>query len=526
MPESERLGVVRQRYNDLYNDLRQSNSALSTLQRQYTALQKERDHIQAELTKNILAKSKLESLCREMQKQNKLIKEENIARIKEEEERRREVSNSFTEKLNTLTALMEENKDKSTRLRDENVAMSGTLSQLQRQFQEREESLSNMNRQLDLQRQISETKIRKMELQYQSEHQLWEQEREMLLKNIERSDLTNSSLQENVNSLQEHLDVYKSQYADFEDTMQRSNKMFESFRIEMNKLKKTNSTLEKERNELQARLHSCTNSVLQATELQQQSSAEQKIAERKVQTLQKLCRQLQAERAAYLQQLEQNDIKPVTVQSQDEEKENKLEAQEKEAPEKLAKKEKYGPTSNSLWSPAAKKNLGQKEKLLAALKTELKSMEDDLKAATERQEVLATEDATTSTAVMEGQGEEVLKLKLGDADHLALVIWGELKSQSCPGLVETDKRAGDGLTGKSLKSDLSRDAIPLCKPEGVTDITAQPSAKEEDVDPRFGDKATAPAEETEKTELYEEDSISDSIPLKEAKGKTEIKTDE
>jgi len=55
----------------------------------------QRDCVQAEYTKAMLVKEKLESLCRELQKQNKLVKEESIQRLEDEEKKRKEISNKF-----------------------------------------------------------------------------------------------------------------------------------------------------------------------------------------------------------------------------------------------------------------------------------------------------------------------------------------------------------------------------------------------------------------------------------------------
>ena len=51
--------------------------------------------MQSEHSKAVLAKSKLESLCRELQRHNKLVKEESLARAREEEEKRKEVTAKF-----------------------------------------------------------------------------------------------------------------------------------------------------------------------------------------------------------------------------------------------------------------------------------------------------------------------------------------------------------------------------------------------------------------------------------------------
>ncbi|KAJ8941889.1 hypothetical protein NQ318_001743 [Aromia moschata] len=78
----------------------------------------------------------------------------------------------------------------------------------------------------------------------------------MLLKNLEKSDQASVALQENIKTLQDHLGIYKTQYSDFETTMQKSNKESpQAYRM---------------------RWQSCTNSLVQVTEMQQQASVELK----------------------------------------------------------------------------------------------------------------------------------------------------------------------------------------------------------------------------------------------------------
>ncbi|KAG5889184.1 hypothetical protein JTB14_019201 [Gonioctena quinquepunctata] len=318
LSEAEKLDVIREKYSDLYNEFRTASSTLKATEKRIIMIQKEKEHVQADLTKNILSRSKMESLARELQKQNKEIKEENYNRLKEEDEKRKEVAASFTEKLNSLTQLMDENKDKSLRLREENMNMTSKLTELYDQFQEREAHLANMNRQMELQKKLSETQLKKLEVEFETEREIWQKERAMLLANLERSDGTNKVLQDNVKSLQEHLDTYQKQYSDFESTMKRSNKVFDSFKDEMTKMQKANSVLEKDRNEWHSKWQNSTQTVVHLTELQQKCATELRSAQRKISMLEKLCRKLQVERAAYLAQLKDNNIVPATPTAQPE----------------------------------------------------------------------------------------------------------------------------------------------------------------------------------------------------------------
>lgn len=72
--DSEKINFIQERYTCLYNELRQVSVGYQALEKQFVQMQRERDQLRAELNKNILAKAKLESLCRELQKQNKAIK--------------------------------------------------------------------------------------------------------------------------------------------------------------------------------------------------------------------------------------------------------------------------------------------------------------------------------------------------------------------------------------------------------------------------------------------------------------------
>lgn len=74
MTPEEKLQHLETVYNELYNENRACNANLQAREKQYAQCLKEHEKDRAELSKSILAKGQLESLCRELQKQNKLIK--------------------------------------------------------------------------------------------------------------------------------------------------------------------------------------------------------------------------------------------------------------------------------------------------------------------------------------------------------------------------------------------------------------------------------------------------------------------
>lgn len=67
-----------------------------------------------------------------------MLQEENLARLREEEERRKEVSTKFNVTLSEISNLMKENSDKNSKLRDENQDMATRLQDLIKQYEARE----------------------------------------------------------------------------------------------------------------------------------------------------------------------------------------------------------------------------------------------------------------------------------------------------------------------------------------------------------------------------------------------------
>lgn len=134
-------------------------------------VRKEKEQLQQEFNKTILTKSKLESLCRELQKQNKTIKDESFSRIREEEEKRKETQNKFQKSLNEIQVLMSENNDKNLKLKADNQEMTDKFKFILEQYELREQQMEKINKQMDLVQQLSDAKIQKAEIEAQAERE-------------------------------------------------------------------------------------------------------------------------------------------------------------------------------------------------------------------------------------------------------------------------------------------------------------------------------------------------------------------
>lgn len=70
----EKLAALCKKYTDLLDENRQHSSLTKSSSKKLSQVSRERDSLQTENSKLILAKSKLESLCRELQRHNKVVK--------------------------------------------------------------------------------------------------------------------------------------------------------------------------------------------------------------------------------------------------------------------------------------------------------------------------------------------------------------------------------------------------------------------------------------------------------------------
>lgn len=70
----EKLSMVCKKYVQTADDNKKMQFYIKQSDKRYALLLKEKEQLQLEFNKTVLVKSKLENLCRELQKQNKAIK--------------------------------------------------------------------------------------------------------------------------------------------------------------------------------------------------------------------------------------------------------------------------------------------------------------------------------------------------------------------------------------------------------------------------------------------------------------------
>lgn len=327
----DKFYVVAQKLSLEIDNGKKLQTANKELEKTVGNVNKQRDFAQNEYAKALLAKDKLESLCRELQKYNKSIKEENLMRIKDEEDRRKDITTKFQQSIDEINRQVTENSEKNNTLIQENAQLAAKLKNLLEQYELREQHIEKVLKHKDLELQLSETKLQQCELKFnelfernKAEKSIFESHANELLKKCEFH-------QESEKQLRSQLAVYTEKYEEFQTTLKKSNQMFDSFKTEMDKMTKKIKKLEAETAQWKKKWEQCDQSLQSVVTQKAELEAETKSHKVRYESMEKISRALQAEREVFKEKLKayENQIKelqsPVVVEQTNEPSETPVE---------------------------------------------------------------------------------------------------------------------------------------------------------------------------------------------------------
>ncbi|XP_049622754.1 gamma-taxilin [Suncus etruscus] len=292
----EKLAALCKKYADLLEESRNVQKQMKILQKKQAQILKEKVHLQSEHSKAILARSKLESLCRELQRHNKTLKEENLQQAREEEERRKEATAHFQMTLNEIQAQLEQHDAHNAKLRQENVELGEKLKKLIEQYALREEHIDKVFKHKELQQQLVDAKLQQTTQLIKDADEKHQREREFLLKEATESRHKYEQMKQQEVQLKQQLSLYMDKFEEFQTTMAKSNELFTTFRQEMEKMTKKIKKLERETIVWRTKWENNNKALLQMAEEKTVRDQECKALQVKVDRLEKLCRALQTER--------------------------------------------------------------------------------------------------------------------------------------------------------------------------------------------------------------------------------------
>ncbi|XP_016345608.1 alpha-taxilin-like [Sinocyclocheilus anshuiensis] len=292
----EKLGGLCKKYAELLEENRNAQKQMRSLQKKQTQLIQEKDHLRNEHSKAILARSKLESLCRELQRHNRTLKEDGVQRARLEEEKRKEVTTHFQVTLNDIQAQMEQHNKRNANLRQENMELADKLKKLIEQYELREEHIDKVFKQKDLQQQLVDAKLHQAQALLKGSEDRHQKEKDFLLKEAAESQRMYELMKQQEVHLKQQLSLYTEKFEEFQNTLSKSNEVFTTFKQEMEKMTKKIKKLEKETTMYRSRWESSNKALLEMAEEKTLRDKEFESLQVKVQRLEKLCRALQIER--------------------------------------------------------------------------------------------------------------------------------------------------------------------------------------------------------------------------------------
>ncbi|XP_015071336.1 beta-taxilin isoform X1 [Solanum pennellii] len=243
----------------------------------------------AERDSAIAVRDKLESLCRELQRQNKVLMEECKRVSSEGQNLRLDLSNKFQDAIKDVSSKLEEQKDECLLQLKENEMLKSKLKQLADQYTLSEHQFANKMKQKSLELQLADLKIKQHEEKSQQEQSQMKIYADQV-----------SQLLATEKNLRLQLTADGEKFQQFQEALLKSNEVFETFKQDIEKMAKSLKELKKENAFLKGK---CDKSDVTLIELAEEREFLKKQLEKtrnQKEKLEALCRSLQAERKAHL----------------------------------------------------------------------------------------------------------------------------------------------------------------------------------------------------------------------------------
>ncbi|GAB2286785.1 hypothetical protein Dimus_021180 [Dionaea muscipula] len=250
----------------------------------------------AERDAAISVRDKLESLCRELQRQNKTLKEE-CKRISDEGQNlRKDLSTKFDEAIQNVSEKLEEQKGEFFSQMKENEMLRDKLKHFADQHALSEQQYARQLKQKELELKIAELKIQ------QHEEKLKHEQAQMKLYSEQVTQLLATE-----KHLKSQLTADGEKFQQFQDALVKSNGVFETYKQEIEKMVKSTKDLKKENTFLKSKCEKSDYTLVELLGERELLKKQLEKAKNQKEKLESLCRSLQAERKQSLNGNSSND---------------------------------------------------------------------------------------------------------------------------------------------------------------------------------------------------------------------------
>ncbi|GMI80627.1 hypothetical protein like AT5G50840 [Hibiscus trionum] len=239
----------------------------------------------AERDAAIAVRDKLESLCRELQRQNKMLMDECKRVSTEGQNIRLDLSARFHNAIKDVTNKLEEQKNECLSTLKENEMLREKLKQFADQYALSEQQFEQKLKQKTLELELADLKIK------QHEEKLIQEQVQMKVYAEQVSQLLATE-----KNLRTQLTADGEKFQQFQDALLKSNEVFETFKQEIDKMGKSIKELKKENVFLKSKCDKSDVTLIELVEERELLKKQLEKTKNQKEKLESLCRSLQAER--------------------------------------------------------------------------------------------------------------------------------------------------------------------------------------------------------------------------------------
>ncbi|XP_021295423.1 beta-taxilin isoform X2 [Herrania umbratica] len=282
---SESVDLVKDKKPETTETKRKNAKRTVKTEKEFLEFSLKYQQVLAERDAAIAVRDKLESLCRELQRQNKMLMDECKRVSTEGQNLRLDLSARFQDAIKDVSIKLEEQKDECLSQLKENEMLRNKLKQLADQYALSEQQYAQKLKQKTLELQISDLKIK------QHEEKLIQEQAQMKVYAEQVSQLLATE-----KNLRLQLTADGEKFQQFQDALLKSNEVFETFKQEIEKMAKSIKELKKENVFLKSKCDKSDVTLIELVEERERLKKQLEKTKNQKEKLESLCRSLQAER--------------------------------------------------------------------------------------------------------------------------------------------------------------------------------------------------------------------------------------
>ncbi|XP_010547385.1 PREDICTED: alpha-taxilin-like [Tarenaya hassleriana] len=282
---SETMDSVKPRKQEATETKRKGSKNTFKTEKEFLEFMLKYQQVLSERDSAIAVREKLESLCRELQRQNKMLMDECKHVSTEGQSLRLELSTKFQDAIKDVSVRLDEQKNECLSQLKENEMLRTKLTQLADQYTRSEQQYETKLKQKTLELQIAEVKIK------QHEEKLIHEKSEMKVYAEQVSQLLATE-----KNLRLQLTADGEKFQQFQDALVKSNEVFETFKQEIEKMSKSIKELRKENAFLKSKCEKSDVTLIELVEERERLKKQLEKTKNQKEKLESLCRSLQAER--------------------------------------------------------------------------------------------------------------------------------------------------------------------------------------------------------------------------------------